>query len=128
MAPPASFSNTSDLIRIVDLEIFSHVGVPDSERQNAQRLLMSLDISTDSFPHAASTDNLAWALNYDEVIERVKNLAAKRPRKLLETLAEEIAFDLLKTFPIRKITIEIKKFIVPNVQYVSVKIERGAVG
>ena len=125
MAPPAFSSSTSDLIRIIDLEVFANIGVPDEERLKSQRLLISLEMSTDSLPHAASTDNLIWAINYDDVIERVKNIIAKRPRKLLETLAEEMAFDLLKSLPIRKITLEIKKFIVPNTQYVSVKIERS---
>ena len=115
----------SDLIRVVDLEVFAHIGVPDAERREPQRLLISLEISSDSFPHAAGTDNLAWTINYFDVVQHVKNLAAKRARKLLETLAEEMAFDLLKTFPIKKITLEIKKFILPDAQYVSVKIERS---
>ena len=114
----------SDLIRVIDLEIFAHIGVPDAERRDAQRLLVSLVMSMDSFSPAASTDNLVWTLNYDDVIERVKNLTAKRPRKLLESLAEEMAFDLLKTFPIKQITLEIKKFIRPDTRYISVKIER----
>ena len=115
----------SDLIRVVDLEIFAHIGVPDTERHNAQRLLISLEISIDSFSHAAGTDNLAWTINYVDVIERVKHLTAKRARKLLETLAEELAADLLKAFPIKKITLEIKKFVLPDAQYVSVIIERS---
>jgi dihydroneopterin aldolase len=114
----------SDLIRVVDLEIFAHIGVPDAERREPQRLLVSLEMSVDSFSHAAGTDHLAWTINYDDVIEHVKNLAARRARKLLETLAEEMAFDLLKTFPIKKITLEIKKFVLPDARYVSVKIER----
>jgi dihydroneopterin aldolase len=117
----------SDLIRVIDLEVFAHIGVPDAERRDAQRLLVSLEMSLDSFSHAAGTDNLAWTLNYDEVIEHVKHLAAKRERKLLETLAEEMAFELLKTFPIREIVLEIKKFIVRDARYVSVKIERANV-
>ena len=115
----------SDLIRVVDLEVFAHIGVPDAERGEPQRLLISLEMSIDSFSHAAKTDNLAWTINYFDVVQRIKSLAAKRARKLLETLAEELATDLLKTFPIKKITLEIKKFILPDAQYVSVKIERG---
>jgi dihydroneopterin aldolase len=114
----------SDLIRVVDLEVFTHIGVPDEERREAQRLLISLEMSTDSFSHAAGTDNLAWTINYADVVQHVKNLTARRARKLLETLAEELAADLLKAFPIKKITLEIKKFILPDAQYVSVKIER----
>ncbi len=115
----------SDLIRIVDLQIFTHIGVSDNERSKAQRLLISLDMVTDSLSHAAGTDNLAWTINYADVAEHVKNLAAKRARKLIETLAEEMAFDLLKNFPIRQIELEIKKFVLPDARYVSVKIERA---
>ena len=114
----------SDLIRVVDLEVYSHIGVPDAERGEPQRLLISLEMSIDSFSEAAGTDNLAWTVNYADVAERVKHLTATCARKLLETLAEEIAADLLKSFPIKKITLEIKKFVLPDAQYVSVKIER----
>jgi dihydroneopterin aldolase len=114
----------SDLIRVIDLEVFAWIGVPDAERHEAQRLLVSVEISVESFSHAAGTDNPAWTVNYVDVVERIKHVTGKRARKLLETLAEEIAFDLLKAFPIKKITLEIKKFILPDAQYVSVKIER----
>jgi dihydroneopterin aldolase len=114
----------SDLIRVVDLEVFAHIGVPDAERRDPQRLLISLEMSVDSFSHAAGTDSLTWTINYADVVEHVKHVTARRARKLLETLAEDLAFDLLKTFAIKKITIEIKKFVLPDTQYVSVKIER----
>ncbi len=114
----------SDLIRIVDLQVFTHIGVSDDERSKPQRLLISVDMTTDSLPHAAGTDNLAWTINYAEVAEHIKHLAAKRVRKLVETLAEDLAFELLKSFPIRKIRLEIKKFILPDAKYVSVRIER----
>jgi dihydroneopterin aldolase len=115
----------SDLIRVIDLEVFARIGVSDAERRQAQRLLVSLEMSADSFSHAAGTDNLAWTINYADVVERVRQLATKRSRKLLETLAEEIAFELLRTSAIKKITLEIKKFVLPDAQYVSVKIERA---
>jgi len=115
----------SDLIRVIDLEVFAHIGVPDVERQTPQRLLISLELSPGSFAQAAGTDNLASTIDYAEVVEHVKQVAARRARKLLETLAEELAFDLLKNFPIKKIVLEIKKFVLPDTRYVSVKIERS---
>jgi len=114
-----------DLIRVIDLEVYANVGVPDTERRDRQRLHISLEIGVDSFAHAVGTDNMAWTINYADVVEHVKVVVARRSRKLLETLAEDLAFDLLKTFPIKKITIEVKKFILPDTQYVSVKIERA---
>ena len=115
----------SDIIRVIDLEVFACIGVPDAERREPQRLLISLEITVDSFSHAAGTDNVAWTINYADVVEHVKHITARRARKLLETLAEELATDLLKNFPIKKITIEIKKFVLPDARYVSVKIERS---
>jgi 7,8-dihydroneopterin aldolase/epimerase/oxygenase len=114
----------SDLIRVIDLEVFAYIGVPDEERREPQRLLVSLEMSIDTFSHAAGTDNIARTVSYYDVAQHVKAFTLERPRKLLETMAEEMAFDLLKSFPIKKITLEIKKFILPDARYVSVKIER----
>jgi dihydroneopterin aldolase len=113
-----------DLIRVVDLEVQARLGVPEKERARAQRLLVSLEIVVDSFAPAAATDDIARTVNYFDVAERIKTFAAARPRKLLETLAEEMAADLRKNFQIKKLTLEIKKFILSDARYVSVKIER----
>jgi dihydroneopterin aldolase len=116
----------SDLIRIVDLEVFAHIGVPEEERRETQRLLISLEMSFASFAPAAKTDDLSRTVNYHDVAQRVRHVATKRPRKLLETLAEDIATEVLKSYPMQKLVLEIKKFILPDTQYVSVKIERHA--
>jgi dihydroneopterin aldolase len=115
----------SDIIRVIDLEVFARIGVPEEERREAQRLLLSLEISIDSISPAAATDDLEKTVNYYDVAQRVKAFAIERPRKLIETLAEEMAHDLLKKFPIETIALEIKKFILPDARYVSVKIERS---
>jgi dihydroneopterin aldolase len=39
---------------------------------------------------------------------------------LIETLAEETAAHLLARFPLRKVAVEVRKFILPDVDYVSV--------
>ena len=124
MAPRASCSIMSDLIRIVDLELFAHIGVPDEERSRTQKLLISLELTVDSLDPAAVTDDISRTVNYFDVAERVKSLAGQRPRKLLETLAEEIAADLLNNLPIPQLSLEIKKFVLADARYVSVKIDR----
>ena len=116
----------SDLIRIVDFEVFAHIGVTEDERRAAQRLLITLEMTVASFAHAAKTDDLARTVNYYDVAQRLALITSKRPRKLLETLAEEIATEVLKNYPMQKLALEIKKFILPGTQYVSVKIERQA--
>jgi dihydroneopterin aldolase len=117
----------SDLIRVADLEVFSRIGVPDEERLEPQRLLVSLEMRVESISEAAKSDDLLLTVNYYQVAQRVKTLAATGERKLIETLAEELATVLLKEFQIGKLTVEIKKFVLPEAQYVSVRIERPQV-
>ncbi|MCE0499057.1 MAG: dihydroneopterin aldolase [Methylacidiphilales bacterium] len=115
----------SDLIRVVDLEVQAHIGVPKEERARAQKLLISLEMGIGNFHRAAKSDDITATVNYFNVTERVKTLVAKKPpRKLLETLAENIATDLLAAFPIKTLTVEIKKFILPDARWVSVQITR----
>ena len=45
-------------ISIVDLEVFYHVGVPDAERAEPQRLLLTVELESD-FSAAAKTDAIA---------------------------------------------------------------------
>ncbi len=114
----------SDLIRVVDLEIWAHLGVPEEERAQPQRLLVTLEMEVDHFSRAAATDNIALSVNYFDVVERVKSVATLRPRKLLETLVEELAGELLEVFLIHRIRLEVKKFILPSTRYVAVEIVR----
>jgi dihydroneopterin aldolase len=114
----------SDLIRVVDLEIHSCIGVPAKERRKPQKLLVTLEMETAGFRPAAKRDQIGETVDYAEVAERVKHFAEKKPRKLLETFAEELAAELIRGFALEKIRIEVKKFILPNAKYVSVQIER----
>ena len=115
----------SDLIRVVDFEVWTRIGVPDAERAEAQRLLITLEMRVDGFAVAAASDDIAKTINYFEATEYVKTFAAEMPRKLLETFAENLAADLLRKFPIQQLGLEVKKFILPEAEYVSVRIERG---
>ena len=115
----------SNSIRVVDLEVWAFIGVTKEERAHAQRLLVTIDMKVEGFAKAASKDDVSLTVNYYDVAQRIKAIAAHRPRKLLETLIEDTATDLLKTYPIQKLGLEIKKFILPDAAYVSVKSERN---
>ena len=113
----------NDRILICDIETQCSIGVPDEERQTPQRLLISLELEGD-FTKASVEDNLMTTIDYHEVYLRVKEVCAERERKLIETLAEDIASSILTKFRVKCVTVEIKKFILPATAYVSVKIER----
>ena len=54
----------------------------------------------------------------------VQALTLARPRKLIETLVEEIAAELLVRFSLSAIEIELRKFILPDTAFVAVRIRR----
>jgi dihydroneopterin aldolase len=114
----------SDRIRIKGMEVYAHIGVPDEERANLQKLLVHLDLYIDSFPIAAKGDDLTHTVNYADVTLQVRALTLERPRKLIETLAEDIAAYILATQPVHTINVEVEKFILPGVQSVAVAIIR----
>ena len=115
----------SDTITISRLELKTRVGVPDAERRRPQKVHISLGLRLRSTKSAALTDDLATTVDYAAVCERVKAVAAERPRKLIETLAEDIARSVLVDFPdVREITVEVEKFILPDTRAVGVKIKR----
>jgi FolB domain-containing protein len=115
-----------DTILIQDLEVHYRVGVPDAERADPQRLLLSLKISSD-FREAAIADDLTKTIDYYAVTRRLLALGNDRSWKLIETLAEEIAGIVLTEYGAAKVVVEIKKFILPETRHVGVRIERSRV-
>ena len=112
-----------DQIHIEALEVWSHIGVPDEECATPQRLTVILTLEpTRDF--RALEDRIEATIDYAAVCEAVKALATARPRRLVETLTEEIAAELLARFPLRRLIVEVRKFILPETQHVAIRIER----
>ena len=109
-------------IHISQLELMAHIGVPDQERANPQRLTVSLTL----WPaHGAEfNDEINRTVNYVAVCAETKKFVAERRDKLIETLVDALAAHLLEIFEIRRITIELRKFILPDVEFVSVTVTR----
>jgi 7,8-dihydroneopterin aldolase/epimerase/oxygenase len=113
----------TDGIRIEGLEVFAHIGVPDEERAKSQRLTFNLTL----WPVRSLTelnDEIVQAVNYAAVCAEVRKFVVGRNDKLIETLADALALHLLDMFEIRRITIELRKYILPEVEFVSVTVTR----
>ena len=112
-----------DKIIIEELEVCYRVGVPDKERAVPQKLLLTIVMEHD-FTRAAATDAIKKTIDYDTVVKRLTTFGKKRSWKLIETLAVEIAELILREFKPIRVTIEIKKFILPNTRHVAVQVTR----
>ena len=112
-----------DQIIISDLEVLYSVGVTDAERSRPQRLRLTVELFSD-LRAAAATDDLSRTIDYFAVTQRVLHLGERRSWRLIESLASEIAALLLAEFKPAKVSVEVKKFIIPEARYVSVRIQR----
>jgi len=101
-------------IRIERQRVCCHIGVPDEERSQPQ----TLEITT-SFPvPSPKDDEISHTVNYYEVYCKVEEIAQAHPRKLVETLINDLILALQEAFSLREIDIEIRKFILPNAEAV----------
>jgi dihydroneopterin aldolase len=112
-----------DIITIADLEVFFRVGVPDAERAQPQRLLLTVEMETD-FTAAGATDDLRQTIDYYAVAQRLQALGEGCEWKLIERLGEDIAALILREFGPQRVTVEIKKFILPQTRHVAVRLTR----
>jgi dihydroneopterin aldolase len=115
--------NNSSSIMISGLELSSHIGVPDSERLEAQRLTLNLEL-VPVREMTALGDALENTVDYFALTRRVRLLAAARPRKLIETLAEEICTCVLSEFSVRAVGLELRKYNLPDTEYVAIRMQR----
>jgi 7,8-dihydroneopterin aldolase/epimerase/oxygenase len=112
-----------DTITIRDLEVRYRVGVPDAEREQPQRLLLTLDLRHD-FANAVARDDLRRTIDYFKVCQRLLVYGEGRSWKLIEKLAVDLAELMLREFGATSVRVEVKKFIIPEAAYVSVTVER----
>jgi dihydroneopterin aldolase len=112
-----------DQIIIKDFEVFMRIGVPAAERSKPQRLLLTIEMDHD-FAAVATHDRLQETINYHAVTVRLAALGRRRNWKLIETLAVDMAEMILREFKPKRVSVEIKKFILTQTRHVSVRVTR----
>jgi FolB domain-containing protein len=114
---------TPDIIEIRRLRVRTHIGVPDEERAEAQTLHVTVRMVPGQ-GFAGLGDEISRTIDYHAVALEIQALAAARPRRLIETLAVEIADHLLAGHPLCSVAVSIEKHILPDTECVAVHIER----
>lgn len=97
-----------DVIRIEKISLYGFHGVLPEERERGQEFLVSVEIETDL--HGISeTDDLEKTYNYGDAAVLIKEIVTGPPVNLLETVAEKIAFELLRDEKIYAVTVTVEK-------------------
>jgi FolB domain-containing protein len=115
--------DTMSKIAIVDLEVSYCVGISEEERSKPQRLLLSVEINFD-FSSAALSDRIEKTINYFTVAQQLLAYGQNRSWKLLERLATNIADFILTQYSPQSVTVEVKKFVIPQARFVAVSLTK----
>jgi len=117
-----------DEIRIDNLEVYAYHGVFPEENEKGQPFFVNMVLYADT-RKAGQADELTLSTHYGEVCHFVTKWMQEHTCKLIETVAENIAKEVLMQFPlVEAIDVEIRKPQAPiglPFESVSVKIHRG---
>ena len=85
----------ADRITLTGLQVRGNHGVFDHEKRDGQDFLVDITVWLD-LGDAAATDDLTKTLNYGELAEMAAGIVGGEPRDLIETVAAEIADEVMK--------------------------------
>ncbi len=114
-----------DITFIKELRVETVIGIYDWEREIRQTVVIDLEMAGDIRP-AATTDNIADAIDYKAVGKRLIGFVEEAEFQLVETLAERLAEIVRSEFnvPWLRLTINKEKALT-GAAGVGVTIERG---
>jgi dihydroneopterin aldolase len=100
---------TSDTLTLSRLRFFAHHGVLPEEVARGQEFEVTVHLE---FPLdvAGRADDLGLTVDYRAVQEVVRGVMEGPPRKLVESLAEAVATEILRAFPlVQAVGVEVVK-------------------
>ena len=116
--------DSMSIVHIQDLELWAHIGITEEERLSEQRILATITLEIED-SKAKQTDAIEDTIDYEAVTNLVKK-TAKGNRNTLEKLGADIVAAIQKEFDVENTSVELKKFILPGTEHVSVKTEYSA--
>jgi len=108
-------------IHIEQLKVRARVGVSNAERSKPQRLVLNMTIWP-ARDLRDIKDDIARTVDYAVLCRETKIYLQRQSTKLLETVAHDLSAHLLRKFRIRKICLEVRKFVLKDAAYVSLTV------
>ena len=100
------------------------MGVPDEEIAVAQELSFDV-VLTAQQDWTELHDDIAKTIDYAEVVASLEDLAQRKPRRLIETLAVEMVDFLLDNYSLMHASVKVLKVILPQTRSVAVMVEKN---
>ena len=111
------------IIKNLVLNIF--IGIHNFEKKKKQKVRFNIEVITNPFVKPNNKD-LKTILNYEEIINKIKDLVKKEHHELLEDLAENIFTIIFQNKLAQKAKIKIEKLeIIKNSESVGVEFSKS---
>ncbi|HKQ97025.1 MAG TPA: dihydroneopterin aldolase [Candidatus Polarisedimenticolia bacterium] len=125
MAAGSDLSNQQlERLTLAALTCQVRIGVTEEERSAPQRVDVDLDLYAELY-QAGRIADLGLTIDYREVSDRVRALLEGRTFNLVEVVAVAIIDLVFERFrPVRRVAVRVRKYVLPNVAYVEVAMER----
>ena len=101
-----------DRLIIKGIEFTGHCGITEEEMASGQRLSADIEVTLD-ISKATASDRLEDTVNYVDICDKVLAIGRLEKYNLLETLAERIAAEILKSYNVTDVVIRLRKCSVP---------------
>lgn len=95
-------------ITIEDLALNASIGIHDHEKQDLQKIYVSLKFQVD-IQKVAKSDDIRDALDYSRVADEVRTIVFSKHFNLIEHLAYVIAEQLKEKFDLKTVVVKIRK-------------------
>jgi len=103
---------SSDTILIEGITFHAYHGASDEEQAVGHRYSVDVVLEYD-IRAAAQSDDLSQTINYSAVAKRVLAVGTENRFRLIETLAEHIAADILQSFPVSAVEVTVRTLLPP---------------
>lgn len=114
-----------DIVFLTGLRVETTIGIYDWEKSIRQPVILDLEMAAD-VAQAAATDDIAQALDYKAVAQRLKVFIRAARFELVETLAEACVTLVREEFAVPWVRLRLNKIgALSDVTDVGVVIERG---
>ncbi|MGH7319740.1 MAG: dihydroneopterin aldolase [Candidatus Rokuibacteriota bacterium] len=112
MSPVRPARDASDILLVEDIRFYGHHGVTPAQQEVGAWFSVDVELALDLTP-AALSDDLGATVDYELVVRRVVAVATERRVRLLERLAGLLSEVLLREFPVREVTVRVRKLTAP---------------
>lgn len=113
-------------LTVKNASFYAYHGVQPAEQTLGGKFQVDIELMYDD-AKAAQSDQLEYALNYEEVVRVIADVIHNRNYHLIEALSEEILAVVLTTFPaVESLTLRLRKLHLPVPGIIdSVEIEKS---